>query len=77
MNDTQAARRERPPAARPRRRASPPPRRRGLGRTLRRSVVRELLFPTAFALAGITLLVLAADLVAYSDLVVNRGFGAT
>jgi lipopolysaccharide export system permease protein len=77
MNDTQAARRERPPAARPRRRASPPPRRRRLGRTLRRSVVRELLFPTAFALAGITLLVLAADLVAYSDLVVNRGFGAT
>lgn len=75
MNDTQAARPERTPAARAGRRASPPGRRR-LGRTLRRMVLRELLFPTLFALAGITFLVLAADLVAYSDLIVNRGFGA-
>lgn len=76
MDDTLAARRESPPAARSGRPASGPPPRRRLGRTLRRSVVRELVVPTGFALAGITLLVLAADLVAYSDLVVNRGFGA-
>lgn len=76
MDDTQAARRERPPAARSGRPASVPPRRRRLGRTLRRAVVRELALPTGFALAGITMLVLAADLVVYSDLVLNRGFGA-
>ncbi|HSJ97915.1 MAG TPA: LptF/LptG family permease, partial [Myxococcota bacterium] len=39
-------------------------------------MLRELALPTLFALAGITFLVLAADLVGYSDLVVNRGFGA-
>lgn len=61
------------PPARPRR--SPPPHRRRLGRTLRRAVLRELVFPSLFALAGITFVVLAADLVGYSDLVVNRGFG--
>lgn len=54
----------------------PSMRRRSLGRTLRRLVLRELTFPTLFALAGVTFLVLAADLVGYSDLIMNRGFGA-
>jgi len=75
MQDPQAAHCERSPAARPERRAPPAPRHR-LGRTLWRSLLRELVFPTLFALIGITFLVLAADLVAYSDLVVNRGYGA-
>src|SRR5262245_28026536 len=38
-------------------------------------VVRELLFPTFFALAGLTLISILAELFAYSDLVVNRGCG--
>jgi len=75
MKQTQAAHRAPTPGARPERRASAPPRRRRLGRTLWWAVLRELAFPTLFALAGITFLVLAADLVGYSDLVVNRGFG--
>jgi lipopolysaccharide export system permease protein len=76
MKHTQAARRAPDSGARPERRASALPRRRRLGRTLWRVVLRELAFPTLYALAGITFLVLAADLVGYSDLVVNRGFGA-
>src|SRR5690606_12161152 len=75
LPEAQAVHRERSPAA-PERRTSVPARRRGLGRTLRRAVRRELAFPTAFALGGITFLVLAADMVVYSDLIVNRGFGA-
>jgi lipopolysaccharide export system permease protein len=39
-------------------------------------VLRELTFPTLFALVGVTFLVLAADLIGFSDLVMNRGFGA-
>ena len=79
MNTNQAAQRVRTPVPRPGRRAAPsprPPRRRPLGPRLWRSVLRELAFPTLFALAGVTFLVLAADVVGYSDLIVNRGFGA-
>jgi len=54
----------------------PAARRWRLGPRLSRYVVRELAFPTLFALAGLTLLAIAADLVGYSDLVVNRGWGA-
>ena len=49
--------------------------RRPLGRALSTHVARELLFPTCFALAGLSLLAIVAELVAYSDLVVNRDFG--
>lgn len=78
MTHTQAEpRRARAPDARPPRPGAAGSRTHRLGRTLQRMVLRELLFPTLFALGGVTLLVLAADLVGYSDLVVNRGFGAT
>jgi LPS export ABC transporter permease LptG len=53
----------------------PKTRRGRLGRRLTRYVVRELAFPSLFAVAGFTLLAVAADLVAYSDLVINRDFG--
>jgi lipopolysaccharide export system permease protein len=36
--------------------------------------MRELVFPTFFALLGLTLIAILAELVVYSDLVVNRGF---
>jgi lipopolysaccharide export system permease protein len=45
-----------------------------LGRTLARHVLRELAFPVLFTLVGLSVLAIAADLVAYSDLVLNRGF---
>jgi lipopolysaccharide export system permease protein len=48
-----------------------------LGSLLRRYIVRELIIPTTFALAGLTALVLMKDLPGFSDLVVNRGFGVT
>jgi LPS export ABC transporter permease LptG len=75
VSTTQAVRRAPDPAPAATRRRSPPPARRRLGRTLFRAVLHELCFPTLFALAGILFLVLAVDLVAYSDLVINRGFG--
>lgn len=53
----------------------PPPSRR-LGKTLSRYIARELVFPTAIALVGLTALVLTKDLLGFSDLVINRGFGA-
>lgn len=76
MREAQAVHRERSPAAPERPASNPAGRRRPLGRTLRRALRRELAFPTAFALGAITFLVLAADMVVYSDLIVNRGFGA-
>ncbi len=79
MNTTQAAQRAHTSAARLGRSPSPArarPRRRPLGPRLWRSVLRELTLPTLFALAGVTFLVLAADVIGYSDLIVNRGFGA-
>ncbi len=46
-----------------------------LGRRLGRYVLRELAFPTLLSLGGLTLLAIAADLVTFSDLIINRGFG--
>jgi len=52
-----------------------PDRRWRLGPRLFRYVVHELAFPTLFALGGLTLLAIAADLIGFADLVVNRGWG--
>jgi lipopolysaccharide export system permease protein len=49
---------------------------RRVGPTLARYAARELWFPVAFTTLGLTVLVLAAQLVALSDLVVNRGLDA-
>ncbi|MGH7961500.1 MAG: LptF/LptG family permease, partial [Candidatus Binatia bacterium] len=46
------------------------------GATLTRYVARELVFPTALSLVGLTVLILTKDLLSFSDLVINRGFGA-
>ncbi len=46
-----------------------------LGVILSRYVVRELALPTAISLAGLTTLILAKDLLSFSDFVINRGFG--
>lgn len=48
---------------------------RRFGTTLSRYVVRELVFPTTLALAGLTALILAKDLLSFSDFIINRGFG--
>lgn len=45
------------------------------GITLIRYVAEELLFPVFFAFLGLTLLILTKDLLSFSDLVINRGFG--
>ncbi len=45
------------------------------GATLIRYVAQELLFPVFFAFLGLTLLILTKDLLSFSDLVINRGFG--
>ncbi len=45
-----------------------------LSRRLGRYVVRELTFPTLLSLGGLSLLAIAADLVTFSDLIINRGF---
>jgi LPS export ABC transporter permease LptG len=60
----------------PRPEVEPAPRRHRLGSTLGRYVARELRFPTLFTLIGVSLLALASQLLAFSDLVVNRGLGA-
>src|SRR5262249_53568110 len=46
-----------------------------LGATLNRYVVRELVLPTTISLAGLTVLLLAKDLLGFADFVINRGFG--
>jgi lipopolysaccharide export LptBFGC system permease protein LptF len=46
------------------------------GGTLYRYMMREMVFPTAFALGGMTLVVLTADVLGYTDLIINRGLGA-
>lgn len=46
-----------------------------LGPTLSYYVAQELALPTAFSLAGLTVLLLAKDLLGFSDFVINRGFG--
>jgi len=43
--------------------------------TLYRYLFQEMAFPTAFALAGLTLVILTKDLLGYSELVINRGLG--
>ena len=55
---------------------TPFPRRR-LGKTLRWYIAQELVFPTVISLVGLTTLVLTKDLLGFSDLVINRGFGAS
>ena len=46
-----------------------------LGTTLRWYIVRELIRPTVIALVGLSALVLTKDMLGFSDLVINRGFG--
>ncbi len=46
------------------------------GLTLYRYVAREALRPTAFALFGLTAVVLTTRILGFSDLVINRGLGA-
>ena len=54
----------------------PSPERSGtLGFTLRWYIIQELIRPTLLALGGLTALVLTKDLLGFSDLVINRGFG--
>jgi lipopolysaccharide export system permease protein len=48
---------------------------RPLGRTLFAYLVREIVWPTLLATIGLLLLSIMGELVAYSDLVINRGFG--
>jgi LPS export ABC transporter permease LptG len=54
-----------------------PPRRHRLGRTIRRYTVRQLAQAFVVIVAVFAVAVLAAELVDYSDLVINRGFGAS
>jgi lipopolysaccharide export system permease protein len=49
---------------------------RRLGRVFIYYVIRELAALTTLVLAGLTLFVLTKDLLGFSDLVINRGFGA-
>ncbi len=51
--------------------------RRRLGRTLSRYIAEELVFPILLAFGGLTGLLLAQDLVGLSDLIINRGSGAS
>ena len=43
------------------------------GGTLYRYIVVEMAFPTLYALAGLTLVVLTRELIGYSEMVINRG----
>jgi lipopolysaccharide export system permease protein len=45
------------------------------GRTLYAYLIREMMFPAAFTLGGLTLLVLTESLLKLSDLLINRGLG--
>ena len=53
--------------------AHPPPRHRRLGRTVFRYFFREALRPTLFALIGLTLVMLTANFLGYTELFFNRG----
>jgi lipopolysaccharide export system permease protein len=46
------------------------------GLTLYRYLAAEILRPFAFALLGLTLVILTTDLIGFSELVINRGLGA-
>jgi lipopolysaccharide export system permease protein len=54
----------------------PPPRHRRPGLTLYLYIAREALRPAAFALLGLTAVLLTTNLLGFSDLMVNRGVGA-
>lgn len=49
---------------------------RAYGRTLRRYLCREIVFPAGFTLLGLSSLMLARQMLGFSDLIVNRGLGA-
>ena len=51
----------------------PPPKHRRLRFTLYRYVAREACVPTLFALVGLTIVMLTANFLGYSELVINRG----
>ncbi|MBW2267756.1 MAG: LptF/LptG family permease [Deltaproteobacteria bacterium] len=51
----------------------PPPKHRRLRATLFRYVAREAFVPTLFALLGLTIVMLTANFLGYSELVINRG----
>ena len=53
----------------------PPPKHRRPRFTLYRYLASEALAPTAFALIGLTVVVLTTRILGYSELVVNRGVG--
>ncbi len=55
--------------------ASPDHRSRSPGRTLGGYLLREMAFPTLFTLLGLTLLMLARQMLGFADLIVNRGLG--
>ena len=76
IHPTSAMQAEVPRDAEPSAAQPPAPRRWRLGSKLSGYILRELAFPTLFALGGLTLLAIAADLVGFADLVVNRGWGA-
>src|SRR5262245_25643045 len=46
-----------------------------LGAILTRYTIQELVLPTTISLAGLTVLILAKDLLNFSDFIINRGFG--
>src|SRR4051794_25167937 len=46
-----------------------------LGAILTHYVIQDLVLPTTISLAGLTVLILAKDLLNFSDFVINRGFG--
>ena len=50
-----------------------PPRHRRLGLTLYRYFAREALLPTLFSLVGLTVVMLTANFLGYSELFFNRG----
>ncbi len=49
---------------------------RRLGATLSSYVIQEITVPTFIAIAGLTVLILAKDILGFTDFVINRGFGA-
>ena len=48
---------------------------RRLGVIFQQYVAKEVFFPSLFALLGLTLFILTKDLLRFSDLIINRGFG--
>src|SRR5215471_7161450 len=50
---------------------------RRVGATLSSYVIQEITSPTLIAIAGLTLLILAKDILSFTDFVINRGFGVS